>query len=102
MRINFERSGGFANIQLTRTFDLDKLPKDQTSALQELLERANFMSLPEQLASSAPIPDQFHYKITVDTGAERHTVVTGDRSAPESLRPLLQKLTELSRTTGNK
>jgi hypothetical protein len=102
MRIRFERSGGFTNIPVKGSFDLDDLPAEQAGALQDLVEKANFFALPEQISAGRPIPDQFTYQITVETGARRHTVVTGDRSAPETLRPLIQKLTELARTQGKK
>ena len=98
MRILFERSGGFANIRFAGDFNLEELPDDQAKLLRELLEQAGFPTLPEQLSGHSPVPDQFNYSITVETGAWRHTVITGDNSAPDTLRPLLQKLTELARS----
>ncbi len=98
MRIIFERSGGFANIRFSGDFDLDKLPADQAELLQKLLDQAKFKALPDRLMGKAPVPDQFNYSITVETEKWTHTVTTGDRSAPETLRPLLQKLTELARS----
>ncbi len=100
MQISFERSGGFANIRVGGDFNLDDLPADQANSLRELLEKANFMALPEQLPANKAVPDQFTYTITVQGPAGQHTVVTGDRSAPDNLRPLIQKLTELARSQG--
>ncbi len=102
MRIRFERSGGFTNIPVKGSFNLDDLPAEQAGALWDLVEQADFFVLPEQLTAGRPVPDQFNYQITVEAGARRHTVITGDRSAPEALRPLIRKLTELARTQGRK
>jgi len=102
MRILFERSGGFANIRFAGDFDLDDLPADQAELLKELLAQADFPSLPDQMLGKSPVPDQFNYSVTVETESWHHTVITGDHSAPENLRPLLQKLTELTRSKGRK
>ncbi len=96
-KIQFERSGGFANIPMRGEFNLDDLPPDQAQNIHTLLEQADFNSLPDDLAGGSHIPDQFTYTVTVEGAAGKKTVVTGDRSAPENLRPLLQTLTELAR-----
>ena len=102
MRILFERTGGFANIRFAGNFDLDSLPEDVAGQLSELLDQADLKDLPEELEGDSPVPDQFNYSITVITHSWQRTVRTGDRSAPESLRPLLQKLTELTRSQAYK
>jgi hypothetical protein len=102
MKIHFERTGGFANIHFSGDFDLDSLPEEIAKPLKTLLEQVGFNSLPEQLPGSSAIPDQFNYSITVTTPSGQHTVVTGDQSAPEALRLLLQKLTELTRSQASK
>ncbi len=102
MRILFERTGGFANIRFSGSFDLDNLPVDVSKEISELVEQANIQDLPQQILDSSPIPDQFNYSLTVITKSWQRNIQTGDRSAPESLRPLLQKLTELTRTQARK
>jgi len=102
MKIHFERAGGFANIRFTGNFDLDSMPEEIANPLKALLEQVDFSSLPEQLLGSSAVPDQFNYSITVTTPSWQHTVVTGEHSAPEALRPLLQKLTELTRSQAPK
>jgi len=102
MHINFERTGGFANLRFTGNFDLDKLPGEIANPLKTLIEQVDFPSLPENVPGSAAIPDQFNYRITVTTSSWQHTVITGDRSAPVALRLLLQKLTELARSQAGK
>jgi len=102
MQIHFERTGGFANFRFTGNFDLDSLPEADASQLKELLEQVNFRSLPEQLLDKPAIPDQFNYRITVTTPSWQHSVYTGESSVPDSLRPLLQKLSELTRSQARK
>jgi hypothetical protein len=101
MKIHFERTGGFANIRLAGDFDLDSMPEEIANPLKALLEQVDFASLPEQLPGKTSVPDQFNYIITVTAASWQHTVVTGDHSAPEALRQLLQKLTELARSQAN-
>ena len=102
MQIHFERTGGFANIRFAGNFDLDSMPEETASPLKQLLEEVDFPSLPEQLPGNPAIPDQFNYSITVTTQSWQHTVITSDQSAPNPLRLLLQKLTELARSQAKK
>jgi hypothetical protein len=102
MQIHFERTGGFANIRFAGNFDLDSMPEEIANQLKQLLEQVDFPSLPEQLLGKPAIPDQFNYSITVTTPSWQHTVITSDPSAPDPLRLLLQKLTELTRSQANK
>jgi hypothetical protein len=62
----------------------------------ELLDDLDFHELPEQMLDESG-PDQFTYKITVETTKGEHTVVTGDSSAPEKMQELLQLLNRLAR-----
>jgi hypothetical protein len=62
-----------------------------------LLDNLDFEALPEQMINKDPMPDQFTYKITVQTKEGEHTVVTGDASAPEKMQELLQLLNRLAR-----
>ena len=43
------------------------------------------------------IPDEYEYTVTVEAGNTHHTIHTSDSTAPQSLRPLLETLTKLSR-----
>ena len=77
---------------------LDDLPEDQAHILLELLDDLDFEELPEQMINKDSLPDQFTYRITVETKKGEHTVVTGDTSAPEKMQELLQLLNRLART----
>lgn len=98
MKINFERSGGFAGLRTAATFDTESLPSEESRRLQEELERARFFDLPAKLDSPAGGADRFEYKITVEDKGRRHIVEFGEAAAPESLQPLIQRLSDLARS----
>jgi hypothetical protein len=47
------------------------------------------------------VPDEYEYTVTVEAGNTHHTIQTSDSNAPESLRPLLDKLGTLARGTNS-
>ncbi len=96
-RIKFERTGGFAGMTIARDLKMDDLSEEQADTLLELLDDLDFEELPEQMTGKESMPDQFTYKITVETRRGEHTVVTGDASASEKMQELLQFLNRLAR-----
>lgn len=98
MRIEFERSGGFAGILVQATVDADSLPRLEAEKLDKLVEEANFFDLPAHITAPSQGADQFEYKVTVERGGQRHTVETSDQAAPDALRPLLRELTLRARS----
>jgi len=101
-RIKFERTGGFAGMRIAADFELGDLPEEEAHTLAELLDDLDFGELPEQLMSDSSMSDQFSYTITVETEKWKHTVVTGDSSAPEKMQELLQMLNQLARKQARK
>lgn len=96
-RIKFERTGGFAGMRIATDLMIEDLPDEQAHSIMELLDDMDFDELPEQMLDESG-PDQFTYKITVESSRGEHTVVTGDSSAPEKMQELLQLLNRLART----
>jgi hypothetical protein len=96
-RIKFERTGGFAGMRMATDVKLEDLPEEQAETIMELLDDLDFNELPEQMLDESG-PDQFTYKITIETEKGEHTVMTGDSSAPEKMQELLQLLNRLART----
>src|SRR5215217_1944077 len=88
-RIKYERTGGFAGMRIATDFKLDELSEEQARALLDLLDDIDFTHLPENLTSESSMPDQFTYKITVETKKREHTVTAGDASAPEKFQELV-------------
>jgi hypothetical protein len=97
-RIKFERTGGFAGMTIARDLKMEDLSEEQADTLLELLDDVDFEELPEQMMGKESLPDQFTYRITVETRRGEHTVVIGDASAPEKMQELLQFLNRLART----
>ena len=94
MKINFERSGGFAGMLTTVSVDTTLLPSEQAAKLQNMVEDANFFNL-----SSAPPPpkrgpaDYFNYKITVEAeDGRKHSVECTDIAMQPSIKPLIDFL----------
>ena len=100
MRISIERTGGFAGMQLHASFDLDELPEDDAKTIKDLLDENDFFDLPEFLQGLTNVPDQFTYKVAVQSSKGEHAVTMGDSAIPQGLQPLLDTLSYLMRTRG--
>ena len=99
MRSQFERTEGFAGLRLSATVDTTTLAADQASSLQSLIGAADFFDLPAQVPSSTQVPDQFHYRVTIEAAGKRHTVDADETAASPELQALLRQLTLLARST---
>lgn len=97
-RIKYERTGGFAGMRIATDLKMDDLSDEHASRILELLDDLDFEELPEELMSEDAVPDQFTYKITVETKRGEHTVTTGEASAPEKMQELFRLLDRLART----
>ena len=94
MKINFERSGGFAGISAAVTVDYNSLSFDERNRLKSMVDDANFF----KLSQDSPLPergaDYFKYKITIEDEENKasHTIKTNDITMPSELRPLVKYL----------
>jgi hypothetical protein len=95
-KISFKKTGGLMGREVQSDIDLDQLPNDESQEFQRLLLEANFFNIPQNLIQPTS-QDEYEYTVTVDAGNSNHTVQTSDSSAPESLRPLLEKLSILAK-----
>jgi hypothetical protein len=86
-RIEFERSGGYANIPLRTEVPVDALDPQERAALDALMARA-----PAGAAARAGAPDRFQYDVTVIRGGQPHHVQLGERDVDEQLRALIDRL----------
>ncbi len=98
MRIDYERSGGFAGMRLAAKIDTATLPAEQASALQSAVDAAHFFDLPAKIPAPPQAADQFQYIVTIEAGGKRKTVDVGEGSASPALQTLLQQLTVLARS----
>ena len=95
-KINFKRSGGVLGREIDTNIDLNEIPSDESQELMRLITETNFFTIPQNLIASAA-PDEYEYTVSVEAGNTRHTIQTSDSNAPESLRPLLERLTAVAR-----
>ncbi|MGE5464570.1 MAG: protealysin inhibitor emfourin [Syntrophothermus sp.] len=95
-KINFKRTGGFLGRELDSDIDLNEMPDDDSQELQRMILDTNFFNIPQNLIAPAT-PDEYEYTVTVDAGNSHHTIHTSDSNAPDSLRPLLEKLSKLAK-----
>jgi hypothetical protein len=95
-RIIFKKTGGLLGREVESDIDLNQLPDDEAQEIQRLILESNLFNTPQNLIEPAR-HDEYEYTITVDAGNSHHTVQTSDSTAPESLRPLLQKLSTLAK-----
>ena len=96
--IQFKRTGGSMDREMAMDFDLSSMPGSVSQRLQNILAGSNFFDVPvvNDLRTG---PDEYRYDITVVAGNSIHTVHVSDTSMPESLRPLVEELTELTEAT---
>lgn len=98
MRIQFERSGGFGGMLVQATIDTSTLPTEQAKELESLVSAAGFFQLPSKPAAPPGGADRFSYRVTIESQGIKHTVETGEQTAPAPLQLLLRKLTLLARS----
>jgi hypothetical protein len=98
MRIHFERSGGFTGMRLEAAIDTQVLSPDEAENLHLLIEEAGFFDLPPELSAPVPGADQFQYRLTVETAEREHSIAISDGAVPDTLQPLIRRLTILSRS----
>lgn len=95
-KINFKRTGGVLGREIDRDIDLNEIPATESQELMRLITETNFFKIPQNMIERT-IPDEYEYTVTVEAGNTHHTIHTSDSTAPESLRPLLDTLTRISR-----
>lgn len=83
--------------EMTMDFDLGTMPGSVAQRLDNLLTSSNFFEVPV-VNDLITRPDEYQYDITVVAGNSIHTVHVSDNSMPDSLRPLVEELTELTET----
>lgn len=98
MHIDFECSGGFANLRLTYRADTAELPQELCSELFGLVEGSGIFELQESdVAPQSPgPPDVFFYRLSLAEGGRKTSLSFNDVTAPAQLHPLLARLRELA------
>jgi uncharacterized protein YbjT (DUF2867 family) len=92
MRIDFRRSGGVAGVTLQSSLDTASLSPDEAAEVERLVRAADLPGLAARRAAPARGADRFQYDIAITERGRRQEVQVGDGAAPESLRPLVDRL----------
>jgi hypothetical protein len=98
MRIDFECSGGFANLQLTFSVDTDGLPPQLAEELLRLIDDSGVFNIqPDKVApeSHGP-PDALLYRLSLSGSGRTQSLAMNDVTVPVTLRPLLTFLQTLA------
>lgn len=98
MRIDFESSGGYANLQLEYNTDTDALPAQLSEELEGLVASSGIrdLSATEFANARSNRPDVISYQLTLTEDGARKSFNLDDVTAPPSLRPLLSRLYQLA------
>jgi len=94
--INFKRTGGAMDRDLSMDFDLNNMPASEAQRLHNMINQSKFFEVPV-VSDLRTGPDEYEYVITVVAGNSIHMVHVSDTSMPESLRPLVEDLTEIAK-----
>lgn len=95
----FERSGGFAGISTSIEIDSKSLPSEEAEKLWEMIAQADFFKNHKSDIISGDLPDQFQYKISIESKGDKQSHEFGESAVPENFRPLIKYLTQKARTT---
>jgi hypothetical protein len=93
--VKFRRTGGYAGNLPALEFNTAGLPPAQRARIAGLIADVDFDAIEPRSAQA--VPDAFRYDLEVTTGDHHRRLTVGDRHVPETLRPLLDQLTELAR-----
>jgi hypothetical protein len=96
--INFKRTGGTMGRELSMDIDLNNMPASESRRLHNMIDESKFFEVPV-VSDLRTGPDEYEYVITVVAGNSIHTVHVSDTSMPDSLRPLVEDLTEIAKAT---
>ena len=95
--IDFERTGGFTGGSTRAEISSHELDSVLAEELGLLIEHAGFFEAVVLENKILNMPDQFHYRITVEHMGKRRTLELTDSSMPELFRPLINFLVGMAR-----
>ena len=98
MLIDYESSGGYANLQLSYHANTDALPQEVADRISGLVESSGVFDLKQSdiVPSPSGPPDVFFYQLSLWDGSKQTNLSFNDVTAPASLRPLLSLLQKLA------
>ena len=97
LTINFEQSGGFTGMTISVELNDEMLSRNEYEHVHILIEKANFFELQTDTTGHA-LPDQFFYRISVETATRKHTITVYEHQVTAELQPLIRFLSRKART----
>lgn len=94
MKITLTKSGGIMGMSRVYEVDSTKLTEEQAEKLTELYTASKILALESKTTAGAA--DLFFYEFKIEEGKNTKTVHFDDLSLPESVRPLLKFLLEVT------
>ncbi len=89
MKITVLRTGGFAGVyEELGPVDTDELDAEVGKSVEAKADEVGFFDLPEKLPVDREIRDGYNYRMTIESGAETHTVSYADGTESRYLEPL--------------
>lgn len=91
MKIRFQVSGGYANLNARYAADTGDLPTDERDAIERAVEESGLFELDSGSVApkEADARDVMTYTLSVSDGTRKQALVVSDITAPHSLRPLI-------------
>ena len=93
----FERSGGFTGISSSVEIDSKLLSLDESEKLKQLIDQSDFFEWSKSDTIPVDMPDQFQYTITIEHEGEKRTLEFSDITMPDTMRPLINYLSQKAR-----
>lgn len=96
-KLYFERSGGFAGMQLKVELNSSDLSNEEKEKLIGLIDTANFFEYKPDTSETKQIPDQFQYRISIETKDSANEIILSENQIPENWQPLIEYLNRKAR-----
>ena len=91
MKIEIERSGGFAGITKKITVDTEKLPKNVGNNIEEHLTKKKLINTRPNTVKSKTA-DCYYYKISSQTGNEKQEIEFSEFDVDNKIRRMVNNL----------
>ena len=100
LKIEFQRSGGFAGMVLSSSVDTGGVSAVEAHEFEELVGKVDIEAI-ASAAQAATGPqrgaDRFQYDLKIETAEAQHRLTISEAQVSAELRPLLDKLEALAR-----
>lgn len=93
----FERSGGFAGLSTSVEISSESLGGEEVEKLKKLIDQSGFYEFQTGDSAGGNMPDQFQYRITIESKGEKKMVELNETTMPETFRPLVDYLIQKAR-----